>query len=90
MGWLILLFVQMLSITWLSLTVAAVEDQTLLSMEFSREEYWSGLLFPTPEDLPDPGIKPESLELTTGFFTTVPLGKVKVKVAQSCQTLSSP
>ena len=63
------------------------KHQTLLSMEFSREEYWSGLLFPTPEDLPDPGIKPESLALTTGFFTTVPLGKVKVKVAQSCQTL---
>ena len=30
-----------------------------LSMEFSRQEYWSGLLFPSPEDLPDPGIKPE-------------------------------
>ena len=73
-----------------SVTPSTVAHQTLLSMEFSREEYWSGLLFPTPEDLPDPGIKPESLELTTGFFTTVPLGKVKVKVAQLCQTLSSP
>ena len=32
-------------------------------MEFSRQEYWSGLPFPFPEDLPDPGIEPESPEL---------------------------
>ena len=32
-------------------------------MEFSRHEYWSGLLFPSPGDLPDPGIKPRSPEL---------------------------
>ena len=32
-----------------------------LSMEFSRQEYWSGLPFPSPEDLPDPGIEPRSL-----------------------------
>ena len=31
-----------------------------LSMEFSRQEYWSGLPFPSPEDLPDPGIEPGS------------------------------
>ena len=31
-----------------------------LSMEFSKEEYWSGLPFPSPGDLPDPGIKPGS------------------------------
>ena len=30
-------------------------------MEFSRQEYWNGLPFPSPGDLPDPGIKPESL-----------------------------
>jgi len=29
-------------------------------MEFSRQEYWSGLPFPSPGDLPDPGVKPES------------------------------
>ena len=34
--------------------------QAPLSMEFSRQEYWSGLPFPSPRDLPDPGIKPES------------------------------
>ena len=41
-------------------------------MGFSREEYWSGLLSPSPEDLPDPGIKPMSPALAGGFFTTEP------------------
>ena len=42
-------------------------------MRFSRQEYWSGLLFPSPGDLPHPGIEPVSLEcsaLAGGFFTT--------------------
>ena len=42
-------------------------------MEFSRQEYWSGLLLPTREALPDPGIEPVSLAcpvLAGGFFTT--------------------
>ena len=46
-----------------------------LSVEFSRQESWSGLPFPSPEDLPDPGIKPtsfRSLLLPGGFFTTSP------------------
>ena len=38
-----------------------VVHQAPLSMGFSRQEYWSGLPFPTPEDLPNPGIKPTSL-----------------------------
>ena len=49
--------------------------QSLLSMEFSRQEYWSGLPFPTPGDLLDPGIKPESpasSALAGRFFTTGP------------------
>ena len=49
-----------------------------LSMEFSRQEYWSGLPFPSPGDLPDLGIKPVFLAspaLAGGFFTTVPPGK---------------
>ena len=44
-----------------------------LSMEFSRQEYWSGLLFPSPGDLPNPEIEPVSLPspaLASGFFTT--------------------
>ena len=49
--------------------------QALPSMEFPREEYWSGLSFPSPGDLPDPGIRPTSLALAGGFFTTEPPGK---------------
>ena len=37
-----------------------VACQTPLSMGFSRQEYWSGLPFPSPGDLPNPGIEPES------------------------------
>ena len=52
--------------------------QASLSMEFCRQEYWSGLLFPPPGDLPDPGIEPMSLvspALAGGFFTTMLPGK---------------
>ena len=64
--------------------------QVSLSMESSRQECWSELPFPTPGDLPNPGIEPESLASPAsagGFFfflTTAPLGKPpyinKVKV----------
>jgi len=37
-------------------------------MGFSRQEYWSGVPFPSPGDLPDPGIKLMSPELASGFF----------------------
>ena len=40
-----------------------------------RQEYWSGLPFPSPGDLPDPGIEPASPALAGGFFTTLPPGK---------------
>ena len=39
----------------------AVALKVPLSMEFSRQKYWSGLPFPTPGDLPDPGIEPKPL-----------------------------
>ena len=38
-------------------------------MGFSGQEYWSGLPYPPPGDLPDPGIEPTSLALAGGFFT---------------------
>ena len=41
------------------MTPWTVALQAPLSMEFSREDYWSGLPFPSPRDLPDPGIEPE-------------------------------
>ena len=50
-----------------------VACQTPLSMGFSRQEYWSGLPFPPPGDLPDPGIEPATFmspALAGRFFTT--------------------
>ena len=50
-----------------------VARQAPLFMGFSRQEYWSGLPYPPPGHLPDPGIKPASLtspSLAGGFFTT--------------------
>ena len=42
---------------WLFVTPQTTACQAFLSMEFSRQEYWSGLAFPSPEDLPNPGIE---------------------------------
>ena len=46
---------------WLFAIPWMIANQAPLSMGFSRQEYWSGLLFPPPGDLPNPGIKPSSL-----------------------------
>ena len=63
-----------------------VAYQALLSMGFSREEYWSGLPFPTAGDLPEPGIEPESLALAGGFLTTEPPeNSVKYFICNSIQ-----
>ena len=50
-----------------------VAYQASLSVGFSRQEYWSGLLFPSPGDLPDPGIEPRSpaLEADAGIIIFV-------------------
>ena len=58
---------------WLFVTPWTAAHQALLSMGFSRQEYWSGLPCPPPGDLPNPGMKPASLTspaLAGGFFTT--------------------
>ena len=70
------------SVIQLSLTLCDPMDlasQAPLSIEFSRHEYWSGLPFPFPMDLPNPGIEPASLALAGGFFSTEPPGKPLVK-----------
>ena len=67
----------------LFVTPWTVARQALLSMGFSRQEHQSGLPFPPPGDLPDPGIKPSSVvspALAGGFFTT----------SATWDTLSSP
>ena len=53
----------------------AVARQASLCMGFPRQEYWSGLPFPSPGDLPDPGIKPAPPALAGGFFTPESPGK---------------
>ena len=67
-----------LSHVWLSVTPWTVARQPSLFMELSREEYWSGLPFPTPGGLPNPGIEPISLvssAMPGRFFTTILPGK---------------
>ena len=48
----------------------SLRPQAPLSIEFSRQEYWSGLPFPPPKDPPNPGTEPVSPVLAGGFFTT--------------------
>ena len=52
-----------------------VAHQVLLFMEFSRQKYWSRLPFPSPGDLPDPGIEPGSPTLEGDTLTSEPLEK---------------
>ena len=77
-----------------------VAHQAPPSMGFSRQEYWSGLPFPSPGDLPDPGIEPRSPALQADALTSAPPGKPLWKIviyiyyvlccAQSCLTLCDP
>ena len=53
-------------------TMDCITHQALLFMGFSRQEYWSGLPFPPPGDLPNPGIELAFPALAGGFFTTEP------------------
>ena len=79
---------QLVPCVWLFATPWTIAHQTLLSMVFSRQEYWSGLPFPTLGYLPNLGIKPMSSVSPTvsgRFSTTVPPGK---PVASSCLVYS--
>ena len=58
-----------------------VAHQTPLSMGFSRQEYWSGLPFPSPGDLPDPEIEPGSPTLQADALTSEPPGKPLCRVS---------
>ena len=61
--------VQLFAIPW------TVHCQVPLSMEFFRQEYWSGLPFPSPGDLPKPGTETASPALAGRLFTTAPPGQ---------------
>ena len=65
----LLSLVQLFAIPW------TVAYQAPLSMEFSRQEYWSALPLPSPGDLPDPGIEPGSPALKAVSLPSEPQGK---------------
>ena len=62
----------LLNHVWLCATLWTIACQALLSMGFCRKEYWSGLPFPSPGDLPSSGTEPVSPALAGRFFTTEP------------------
>ena len=64
----------------LFVTPWTVAYQAPPSMGFSRQEYWSGLPFPSPGDLPNPGIEPRSPTLAADALTSEPPGKPYSKV----------
>ena len=66
---------QLVSRVWLFATPWTVSRQVPPSMEFSRQEYWNRLSFPSPGDLPNPGIKPQSPALQPDSLPSEPLGK---------------
>ena len=67
--------VKLLSCVLFFVTPWTVAHQATLSMGFSRQGYWSGLPFPSPGDLPDPGIEPGSPSLQADALTSQPPGK---------------
>ena len=64
-----------LSLVQIFATRWTVVHQVLLSVEFSRQEYWSGVPFPSPGNLPDPGIQPRSPALQADSLLSEPPGK---------------
>ena len=68
--------VKLFSCVQLFATPWTVARQAPLSMGFSRQEYWSGLPFPSPGSFPDAGFKFTSPALAGKFFTTEELGKI--------------
>ena len=66
--------VKLLIRIWLCATPWTVAHQTPPSMGFPRQEYWNGLPFPSPGDLPNPGIKPRSPALQADALPSEPPG----------------
>ena len=62
----------------LTVTLWTIACHPPLSMGFSRQEYWNGLPFPPPGNLPNPGIESTSPTLADRFFTTEPPGKPRI------------
>ena len=66
---------KLLSCVQLFVTPWTIAYKAPLFMEFFRQEYWSGLPFPSPEDLPHPGIEPRSPALQADTLVSEPPGK---------------
>ena len=75
LSWIMYVKVKSLSRVRLFATPWTVAYQASLSMGFSRQEYWSGLPFPSPGDVPNPGIEPGSSALEADALTSEPPGK---------------
>ena len=77
---------------WLCVTLWTALGQAPLSMEYSRQEYWNGLPFPTPGDLPNLEIEPASLKFPTlagGFFTNSTTWEDLILYAQNSPSQAS-
>ena len=77
----------MLRCVQLFATPWTVAHQIPLSLEFSRQEYWSRLPFPSPGDLPDLGIKPGSPALQAEALPSEPPGKANIVIEPAYVTL---
>ena len=73
-----------------SLCLWTVACQAPLSVGFSRQESWSGVPFPSPGDLPDPGIELTSPALAGGFFTAEPPGMPPLRLYTSLEPPGGP
>ena len=73
--WVCAYVLSLFSHVWLFVTPWTVARQSPLSMEFSRQEYWSELPFPSPGDLPNTGIEAGSPELQADTLPSEPSGK---------------
>ena len=82
--------VKWLSCVWLFATPWTVARQAPPSMGFSRQEYWNGLPFPSPGDLPNPGIELMSPALQADALTSEPPGKQEVKLGLKSSSPNSP
>ena len=67
-----------------------VAQQVPVSRGFPRQEYWRGLPFPSPDDLPDPGIKPGSPALQADYWLSEPPGKPQEIIVQRLKKVLVP
>ena len=80
---------QPLSYVQLFATPWTVDHQTPLSIGFPRQEYWNGLLFPSPGDLPHPGIKPQSPTLQPPGKMLKHAGVSGIQIICKCKQLQN-